>query len=409
MTTDTSPTSSSIEVGASRNKNFNENKDKKYNKLYHIFPRFSLNFFSNYRLIWKLVLACFVYILARIYDDDDNKQSFRMIRGYVSQTKRQFLLSIGQENFKNKKPIKTKNYQKSNIRDSTLKHIDIIDHSTGHIKPNLFADYHIVKNNASSEFNSCLLGESYCHLFPETDTGWPKIPFEKYKSIIKDADQHTSKINTVVELKSEGNPSGDFGKSYDQYSEIILEITAKNYRDQSKSYGGDFILARLVPSKSQKFVKYYSYSDGQEKISSPNLIIPGHVHDYNNGKYKISIPAREFGKFRLEVFLMRSSEACSAIIYSMNTIHKKVRVIKGIFEDGSQSELCGSFLPDMLPGGDLKNICNFTTFGQGQEYYCEKPLGWRERKKKFQCGERIVWSGDHTGRAYRVCTYVWPR
>ena len=83
----------------------------------------------------------------------------------------------------------------------------------------------------------------------------------------------------------------------------------------------------------------------------------------------------------------------------MNTVHKKARKIKGIFENGEQSELCGPFLPEMFLKKDKDSYCNFTEYA-GYEWYCQKPVNSTDNFSDFDCGKKIIWNGNHEGKFY---------
>ena len=314
----------------------------------------------------------------------------------------------------------------SNLLNPKLNHFNLYDYKTKALDQKYFAPYNITKNPVS-EARACLIAEADCQVIDETKIGWNTIPRDIFKKVIKNPVLHTAPDNSVVEVAKELNKKQD-NKYFDK-TEITLNLLMKNGKNKTKTYGGDFIMARMIQTNSEykynlpykkylgpqipngidphnfyNFVRNSTQSYDKQNIFfiGSDVKIPGVVNDFNNGTYQIILPLRWPGKFKIQIFLMRKSETCSALIYGMNTIHRKSRVIKGIFDyKNAQSELCGMFLPDLLPGGDFNNVCNFTEkYGAGNEWYCQKPENWRIKYPNFKCDDWPVWHGDHTGAAY---------
>ena len=311
----------------------------------------------------------------------------------------------------------TNSFGITNLLDPTLKHFNLFDPNTNRLNPNLFASYHTTKN-ASIEARACLTSQENCKTIEQTKIGWPTIPRKDFKNIIKNSMLHTFPEYSEVVLEEKEDSIFREGR------ELTIHLKMKNGERQDKTYGGDFLMARLIQLNTYyNFTLPYMKNWGPKLINArdgpttffqyaknttqnydnyfigPDVRIPGTVEDFNNGTYQIKLPLRWAGTFKIQIFLMRKSEACTALIYGMNTIHKKSRVIKGIFQhENAQSELCGMFVPDLLPDGDLSNVCNFTEkYGKGNEWYCNKPENWRTKYPNFECGDWPIWHGDHSG------------
>ena len=305
----------------------------------------------------------------------------------------------------------------TNLLDPTLKHFNLYDPKTNRLNPNLFANYRITKN-ATIEARACVTSQENCKTIEETKIGWPTIPRKDFKNIIKNSKLHTFPEYSEVVFEGEEN------SILKEKTELTIHLKMKNGEKQDKTYGGDFLMARMIQLNTYyNFTLPYMKNWGPKVINDrdgpttffqyaknttqnydnyfigPDVRIPGTVEDFNNGTYQIKLPLRWAGTFKIQIFLMRKSESCTALIYGMNTIHKKSRVIKGIFQhENAQSELCGMFVPDLLPDGDLSNVCNFTEkYGNGNEWFCNKPENWRKEYPNFECGDWPIWHGDHSG------------
>ena len=93
-----------------------------------------------------------------------------------------------------------------------------------------------------------------------------------------------------------------------------------------------------------------------------------------------------------------------AILKTMRTMWRKVRLTKGVFHNNLTSDHCNTFIPDQLPGGDINNVCDFSykgRFSQGMQWFCSKPNTLtKDQRKSFDCGERLIWYGDRKGHQY---------
>ena len=278
--------------------------------------------------------------------------------------------------------------------DHSLDFVKLVDLKTKKIFPkyaNYFPPYKISKNPAK-ELEACLFSEYDCKSFPELESAWPVMPEEYYDEAIRDVNKHTSYKRSEVEFLGEKNQ-----KSCEINGEVTLKFTAKNRLGERKLYGGDFILARMVPVDFPKYWEqpfgpkgWTNYKDFDETIIT---IIPGSTSDHKDGTYTIKIPCKLPGQFRVEVILIRNSETISALLKIFNVVNTKSRIIKAILEDGGESDQCGAFLPDMLPGGDTSRVCPIHT-QPGREWFCQRP------NTSDTCSNKIIWQGNHKGKEY---------
>ena len=253
------------------------------------------------------------------------------------------------------------------------------------LDPKKFANYSTSKDPVE-EFKYCLLTKSPNNdcfnklAFPDQfNIKWPIIQEDLFLQNLKILDSHSSPDHTTVEILENNDVEN---------CHISLKITSRNYRSQQKNYGGDLFNARLIPADEPK----YDGTGGRNE-EGHSMIIPGTIHDNLDGTYDVKFPKIFKGKYRIEIIFMRNSESLTTLFRAMNGVHKKCRIVKSILEIPETKEtfisnLCGTFLPDLLPGGNLNRICNFTEeYGFGEEFYCEA------REMDNACGKRI-WNGD---------------
>ena len=179
-------------------------------------------------------------------------------------------------------------------------------------------------------------------------------------------------------------------------------------------------MARMVPKTYTEYVKpnmpnitFYSFG-GWVKLVRPGrkddsvamnmdriTLVPGHVEDFDNGEYHISIPCIKAGTFRIELFFMKSSEAITALMKSFNTLNSKSRVQRGIFSNNQTTELCAPFLPDNLdsPDADPENICTIRSGEPGKSWFCEKPVNMTSEDCQ---NEKLIYSMAGWPTTYRL-------
>ena len=249
-----------------------------------------------------------------------------------------------------------------------------------------FPPYNLSKI-AQKELNACTLRTYNCQTFPETESTWNMLEENTFKEILKveNLDLHTS---DVVDVTSDSQKS----QSCHVNNEFKMTLILKNYKNQTKTYGGDFITARLV---EETYIDYHNTKNKKYGIFDEELnfinetyrkaphntfnktIIPAHVIDNKNGSYEIVIPCKFVGKFRIQIFIMRTAEMMTAIIHSFKTLNNKSgqrnRFLYAELRNGGVSHYCDSLLPDMLPGGDTAKICPIHNSEISRQWYCYKP------------------------------------
>ena len=266
------------------------------------------------------------------------------------------------------------------------------------IKKDHYAPFDVVIDPLK-ELEYCISGQHDCQAWPESRGKWPSLDLKTYKKVISRPKRHTSNRASLVEqiypdpVKSHKCHLNDV---------ITLKVQAKNFKKENKTYGGDFILARMVPKKYPKF------SWQQTEIADPQdvTIILGKVKDNLDGTYKIKLPCRIIGDYRIEVILMRNSETMSALTRMFNTVQSKGKYSTGLLSYGNETELsnqCGSIIPEMLYDSHYPNwkkdwediqfpkysrVCPISTV-PGREWYCRKP----DNRKWEECGE-LIWMGN---------------
>ena len=294
-----------------------------------------------------------------------------------------------------------------------------------------FPPYNISRN-PQLELESCVLRDYPCKTFPQTESTWNLITEDLYRqNVVKGCSgEHAGKLHT-----SNRTSETTFinGKSCSVGEEINLNLVAKDSLGNLKTYGGDFILARMVKATYPNYydVKYlksgiydhYDYNsvsteDSHGKPPRPHVtmtdtIIPGHVIDKRNGNYSISIPCKFSGKFRIEIFILRTSEMMTALTHSFKTLHNKGgsqnRFINSQFMNEQYSPYCDPILPDMLPGGNRSNVCPIYQ-DLGKEWYCERPAGVNgtcdENNRMKRLGP-FIWKKENLEKPPRTTLDVW--
>ncbi|XP_019897738.3 NXPE family member 3-like [Esox lucius] len=148
----------------------------------------------------------------------------------------------------------------------------------------------------------------------------------------------------------------------DRYVGAQLEarVFLKDFNGRPKSYGGDFLLARL---------------------QSPELGagVAGQVIDHNNGSYSAIFPLLWEGTVRVEVTLVHPSEAITVLRRLREERPDRV-LYKSMFRSGlvSETTMCNLCLPT-----SQQPVCNYTDILTGEPWYCYKP------KQDLSCDNRI--------------------
>ncbi|CAB1333970.1 unnamed protein product [Coregonus sp. 'balchen'] len=141
-----------------------------------------------------------------------------------------------------------------------------------------------------------------------------------------------------------------------------------DFQGRPKSYGGDFLLARL---------------------HSPKLGagVVGQVLDHRNGTYSAIFPLLWQGSAQVEVTLVHPSEAVHVLGRLREERPDRI-FFKSLFRSGklSQTTVCNLCLPT-----NQEPLCNYTDPHTGEPWYCYKP-------KLLSCDTRI----NHASRGNYV-------
>ena len=152
--------------------------------------------------------------------------------------------------------------------------------------------------------------------------------------ILRNLEEHTSPNHTEINFVRNDD---------DDQCNIELKITAKNYRNEVKNYGGDLFNARLIlayedeeSEDGDNKPKNASGFDGDfqtRNLGGYSKVIPGNIDDNLDGTYSVRFPKLFSGKkFCIEIILMQNSESITSLIRSMNGMHMKSRISKQIIE-----------------------------------------------------------------------------
>ena len=98
-----------------------------------------------------------------------------------------------------------------------------------------------------AESLACVKADYECRDFIETETSWPSIPSDVYKTVIGHEDEYTSPTASEYILESDTCEAGQT---------IRLSIVSRNSRGERKSYGGDYWLARLTKRGQDQYSKF---------------------------------------------------------------------------------------------------------------------------------------------------------
>lgn len=149
---------------------------------------------------------------------------------------------------------------------------------------------------------NCIFGFSNCTNQLETYS----IPDVDYKKIIHNPKLWTSTKNTVTL----------FDPDQTQPDKLILDVIAKDGYHNFKTYGGDFLMGRIIYAEDVK----------HRHQQNVNFVLRGNVYDFDDGKYRIEFDKLEeynfvkpTDEFKLQIFLLRQSEVVELLKRSMGT------------------------------------------------------------------------------------------
>ena len=146
---------------------------------------------------------------------------------------------------------------------------------------------------------------------------------------------------------------------------MSVKIVSKTMFRKEKSYGGDYWIARLISFDLVDRASPYKYINIMVPTNIQNITsIPGNITDFKNGTYIIKFPCYSriiFGKYTLQVFLMRTSESIQANIKAMTTMNSQNRNLEAWIVDSDDNHsqvILGSFLKkELYENAKEKNFC----------------------------------------------------
>ena len=119
-------------------------------------------------------------------------------------------------------------------------------------------NYNLTKD-PNMEILHCIKDKDNCFQFPELDVGWPEVPQEKWMDFLDDPTNLQTRFFELVDSNLKANQKQNstlYDNNFkDMFDEITLNFEAKNLYNQTKTYGGDFLLARLVNSNISHFAR----------------------------------------------------------------------------------------------------------------------------------------------------------
>ncbi|KAM4031804.1 NXPE family member 1-like [Anomaloglossus baeobatrachus] len=158
-------------------------------------------------------------------------------------------------------------------------------------------------------------------------------------------------LNVTTSAKHSTATIIDYKPMYCVGDTITVQVEMYNYLGGKKTYGGDFLRARIF---------------------SPNLGAgaSGEIKDFNNGTYNVDFTLFWEGEVKISILLMHPSEGVTVLWKSRNLGYEYVK-FTGKFLNKSQEVKteCGFRL-------DTKEEkCSYTDNQYGESFYCIRPTG----------------------------------
>ncbi|CAH2219270.1 NXPE family member 1-like [Pelobates cultripes] len=140
-----------------------------------------------------------------------------------------------------------------------------------------------------------------------------------------------------------------YGQQYCNGDSLTVRVETFNYLGQRKTYGGDFLTARI-------------YSTGLGAAAS------GRVEDFNNGSYNIHFILSWEGNVKISIVLYHPSEGVSALWRARNAGYKNIIFIgKFLYKSQEIETFCGFNLESQ------EDKCVYADKRDGEFFYCIKP------------------------------------
>uniref|UniRef100_A0A6I8S591 Neurexophilin and PC-esterase domain family member 1 n=2 Tax=Xenopus tropicalis TaxID=8364 RepID=A0A6I8S591_XENTR len=156
-------------------------------------------------------------------------------------------------------------------------------------------------------------------------------------------------INSTTSAKNSRGIVLDLKKQYCVGDFLTVQVTMFNHIGKEKTYGGDFLRARIFSPKVEAGAS-------------------GRIEDLNNGTYKVHFTLFWEGNIKISILLMHPSEGVSALWKARNSGYKNI-IFTGHYDNRSkkvESE-CGFYLDS-----DTEN-CEYGAKEDKDFFYCIKP------------------------------------
>ncbi|KAM4014774.1 NXPE family member 1-like isoform 2-T2 [Anomaloglossus baeobatrachus] len=203
--------------------------------------------------------------------------------------------------------------------------------------------------------------------------GGPGIPFllststpeqgseiqQMVNRVYHQVDEKIPKINITEKIKTTSAHHSRVSLKYpkDRYcvgDQLIIQVDVFDYLGKMKTYGGDYLRARMSTSDS-------------------GAASSGRIEDFNNGTYHVHFILFWEGTINITVFMMHPSEGASALWIYRNKWHGEVDHVGKFTSYQSEEEtVCG------LDIDQSKELCDYKDERDEEHFYCIKP-------EKFSC------------------------
>ncbi|KAM4031808.1 NXPE family member 2-like [Anomaloglossus baeobatrachus] len=158
-------------------------------------------------------------------------------------------------------------------------------------------------------------------------------------------------LNVTTSAKHSTATIVDYKPMYCVGDTITVRVEMCNYLGEKKSYGGDFLRARIFSTKLGAGAS-------------------GEIKDFNNATYNVYFTLFWEGEVKISILLMHPSEGVSALWKSRNDGYKYIKYTGKFLNKSQEVETeCGFCL-------DTKEEkCNYVEKRYGESFYCIRPPG----------------------------------
>ncbi|KAM4031496.1 NXPE family member 1-like isoform 3-T3 [Anomaloglossus baeobatrachus] len=158
-------------------------------------------------------------------------------------------------------------------------------------------------------------------------------------------------LNVTTSVKHSTATIVDYKPMYCVGDTITVRVEMYNFLGEKKSYGGDFLRARIFSPKLGAGAS-------------------GEIKDFHNGTYNVYFTLFWEGKVKISILLMHPSEGVTALWKSRNDGYKYIKYTGKFLNKNQEVETeCGFCL-------DTKEEkCNYVDKQYGESFYCIRPPG----------------------------------